>query len=192
MVVPQPGRKHIYSAASAQLVGVGGDARLELSNCNIFRPQPGDNVTTQYSNTVSVALTAHMLRPPPAQRKAMTIRELVEKEKQSARDYASSTSRSNAEDLRAVRTEISDRITLPFACLAVSLAVAPLAVRAPRGGRSYSFAIGIALLGGYYLLRILLEAKSVHPLEDYVIRGLAPNVALGLIGLWALWRVDRV
>jgi lipopolysaccharide export LptBFGC system permease protein LptF len=192
VVVPQPGRDTIYSAASAQFVGMGGEARLVLRNCNIFRPQPGDNVTTQYSNNVSVALTAPMLRPAPAQRKAMTVRELVEKEKQSARDYASFNSKSNAEELRTIRTEISERFTMPLACLAVSLAAAPLAVRAPRGGRSYSFAIGIALLGGYYLLRILLEAKSVHPLEDYVVRGLAPNVALGLIGLWALWRVDRV
>ena len=74
----------------------------------------------------------------------------------------------------------------------VAILFAPLAVRAPRSGRSYSFAIGIALLGGYYLLRILLEAKSVHPLEDYIIRGLVPNVVLCLVGLWALWRVDRV
>ena len=122
----------------------------------------------------------------------MTIRELIEQEKKSAAQYASSKSKRNAEDLRTTRTEISDRITLPFACLAIGLAAAPLAVRAPRSGRSYSFAIGIALLGGYYLLRILLEANSVHPLEDYVVRGLAPNAVLGLIGLWALWRVDRV
>ena len=57
---------------------------------------------------------------------------------------------------------------------------------------AHPIAIGIALLGGYYLLRILLEAKSVHPLEDYIIRGLVPNVVLCLVGLWALWRVDRV
>ncbi|MBM3290693.1 MAG: LptF/LptG family permease [Candidatus Hydrogenedentes bacterium] len=133
-----------------------------------------------------------MLRPPPARHKAMTMPELFAEEQKSEQRYASFKSKQNAEGLRTVRTEISDRITLPLACLAVSLAAAPLAVRAPRSGRSYAFAIGIALLGSYYLLRILLEAKSVHPLEGYLLRGLAPNLALGAIGLWALWRVDRV
>ncbi|MDZ4861665.1 MAG: LptF/LptG family permease, partial [Candidatus Hydrogenedentes bacterium] len=85
-----------------------------------------------------------------------------------------------------------DRVTLPLACLAVSLAAAPLAVRSPRSGRSFSFAIGLMLLGGYYLMRLLLEVGSVHSLEEYIVRGIVPNAVLCLIGLYALWRVDRV
>ena len=192
VVLPQSGRDMIYYAETAQFDGSGDGARLVLRNCQIVKPQPGDNVATQTAAEQIVPLASPMLRPAPAGHKAMTIAELVEQEKKSAQHYASFKTKQNAEELRTTRTEISERITLPLACLAVSLAAAPLAVRAPRSGRSYSFAIGIALLGGYYLLRILFEAKSVHPLEDYIIRGLVPNLALALIGLWALWRVDRV
>lgn len=192
VALPQPGRDMIYYAESAQYVGSGAGSQLVLRNCQIVKPQPGDDVAVQTAKEQTVSLSSPMLRPPPARHKAMTMRELFEQEKKSTERYASFKSKQNAEDLRTTRTEISDRITLPLACLAVSLAAAPLAVRAPRSGRSFSFAIGVALLGGYYLLRILLEAKSVHPLEDYVIRGLVPNAVLGMIGLWALWKVDRV
>jgi lipopolysaccharide export LptBFGC system permease protein LptF len=192
VIKPQGGRDMFYYAETAQFEESGETAQLILGKCHIVKQQPGDDVTTQFSENVTVTLTSPRLRPAPARHKAMTIQELVTQEKQSTKDYASFKSKSNAEELRTIRTEISERITLPLACLAVALAAAPLAVRAPRSGRSYSFAIGIVLLGGYYLLRILLEAKSVHPLEDYVIRGLVPNVVLCVVGLWALWRVDRV
>ena len=192
VIVPQSGRNTICYAETARFEGEEAEARLVLSNCQIVCPQPGDNVTTQMTAEYSIPLSSPILRPPPATHKAMTIPELLEREKASAARYASRRSRQNAEDIRSIRTEISERVTLPLACLAVGLAAAPLAVRAPRSGRSYSFTIGIVLLGGYYLLRLALAAKSVHPLEDYVFRGLTPNIALAAIGLWALWRVDRV
>ena len=196
VIQQQSGRNIIYRAESAHFENAaveGGESRLVLRKCRVIRPLPGDDRTDQTSEEVTVALTPAMFLKAPGGHKAMTMPELVQEEKRATANFKRSGNNRNArENLRTLRTEISDRITLPLACLAVSLAAAPLAVRAPRSGRSYSFAIGIALLGGYYLLRILLEAKSVHPLEDYIIRGLVPNVVLCLVGLWALWRVDRV
>lgn len=189
----ESGRDVVYYADSAQFVKSGKRAQLVLRDCLKVQPQPGDDVFTQESREFTVPLTSKPLGKQPGRSKEMTLQELFKEEKASEAQYNSNKGlRRYREDLRTVRTEISDRITLPLACLAVGLAAAPLAVRAQRGGRSYSFAIGFVLLGGYYVLRILLEAKSVHPLEDYIVRGLAPNLVLCAIGLWALWRVDRV
>ena len=164
-----------------------------LRKCRVVRPRPGGLVPDHTSEEVTVSLAPPSIQRGAARHKSLTIPELIQEEKRAAESYKhAGNNRNAAENLRTIRTEISDRITLPLACLAVSLAAAPLAVRAPRSGRSYSFAIGIALLGGYYLLRILLEAKSEHPLEDYIVRGLVPNIVLCVVGLWALWRVDRV
>ncbi|MCC6794664.1 MAG: LptF/LptG family permease [Candidatus Hydrogenedentes bacterium] len=196
VIQEQSGRNTIYRAETAQFVNAsedGGEAKLVLRKCRVVRPLPGGDKTDQTSEEVTVSLAPSLPLRGAARHKALTVPELIQEEKRATESYKHAGNKRNAaENLRTIRTEISDRITLPLACLAVSLAAAPLAVRAPRSGRSYSFAIGIALLGGYYLLRILLEAKSVHPLEDYIVRGLVPNIALCLVGLWALWRVDRV
>lgn len=192
VVKQESGRDTIYYAEKAEFQPTGERAQLVLTKCHMVQPQPGDDVTTQFSENVMVPLTANPLAPAPGRREEMTIRELIADEKETERRYKSNRSKPNAEDLRKIRTEIANRVTLPFACLAVSLAAAPLAARARRGGRSYSFAIGILLLGGYYLMRILLETKSVHPLEDYLVRGFLPNAVLAALGVWALWRVDRV
>lgn len=196
VIQQRDGRNIIYRAETAQFEKAtveGGESRLVLRKCRVISPAPGDDKTDQTSDEVTVTLAPAMFSKAPGGHRSMTMPELIEEEKRATANFKNAGNNRNArENLRTLRTEISDRITLPLACLAVSLAAAPLAVRAPRSGRSYSFAIGIALLGGYYLLRILLEAKSVHPLEDYIIRGLAPNIVLCIVGLWALWRVDRV
>jgi lipopolysaccharide export LptBFGC system permease protein LptF len=96
------------------------------------------------------------------------------------------------DELRKVREEIGDRLSLPFACLAVSIAAAPLVVRGRHGGRSYSFAIGFSVALFYYLLYMVLKPRGLQDLPEVVVRTMAPNVILGLAGLWFLWRVDRV
>ncbi len=194
VIQQQEGRNKIYRAESAHFEqgASGKSSRLTLKNCQEVRSQTGDGKFITTYDEISISLSPPDLLRATGKHKAMTIPELLSEEKRATQNHKRAPTKMTSENLRTVRTEISDRITLPLACLAVSLAAAPLAVRAPRSGRSFSFAIGIALLGGYYLLRILLEAKSVHPLEDYIIRGLVPNVVLCVIGLWALWRVDRV
>ena len=89
-------------------------------------------------------------------------------------------------------SETSERFGLSLACLAVSLAAAPLAVRFPTSGRSFSFALGFSLALLYYVVNILLEPRSLVSMPETILCAMAPNIVLGVLGLWALWRVDRV
>lgn len=111
--------------------------------------------------------------------------------KGSARDYGGPDPK-NPKQVREARLEIGDRFAFPLACLAVSLVAAPLAVRARRGGKSYSFAIGFGVGIVFYLLHVVLQPQSVASLSETLLRSLAPNLVLGLAGLVLLWRVDRV
>ncbi len=95
-------------------------------------------------------------------------------------------------ELRKMRTEISDRLSLSLACLAVSVVAAPLAVRGGSGGRSFSFAIGFTIMVVWFLAKELAEPSMICPLGVTVLRGLVPDLTLGLAGAWALWRVDRI
>jgi len=192
VVQPQTGRDWIFYAESAQFVESGEGTRLVLRNGHQIIPQEGDSIMPILFDEQAVDLNSPALRPPPARHRAMALAELFKQEKLSEDRYKAYRTKNNSEDLRAVRSEISDRITLPMACLAVSLAAAPLAVRAPRSGRSYSFAIGFALLGGYYFMRILLESGGLGSMQEYILRGIAPSAVLCVVGLVALWRVDRV
>ena len=95
-------------------------------------------------------------------------------------------------ELLRMRLEITERITLPLAVLAVSFVAAPLAVRSQRGGRSYSFAIGFAIILTFYLLRSVLEPTALKPMSEILVRGLLPIFLFSAIGIGAMWRVDRV
>lgn len=192
VVQPKSGPDWIFFAKSAQFVETPRGTELVLRDGHQVMPRKNDEVAAPLFTEQRLALESRALRPAPAQHRSMTLGQLLEREKKSAERYKLYRNKQNAEDVRTVRAEISERITLPLACLAVSLAAAPLAVRAPRSGRSFAFAIGVALLGGYYLMRVLLEVKSVRPLDDHIVRGLVPNLVLGIVGLWGLWRVDRV
>ncbi|MGI6459452.1 MAG: LptF/LptG family permease [Candidatus Hydrogenedentales bacterium] len=95
-------------------------------------------------------------------------------------------------DLREMRHEISERISLPMLSFAVSVLAAPLAVRSRHGGRSYSFAIGFLILLIYIPLTMLLEPQSLRSLGTVILRGMVPNLVLLAAGCVALWRVDRI
>lgn len=94
--------------------------------------------------------------------------------------------------LYSVRNDLRERIAYPLACLAVSLAAAPLALRGRRGGRSYSFAVGFGLCVGYYLLHRLSQPLGLVSLYEVVLRGVLPALVFLIAGGYAIWRVDRV
>ncbi|MCL4215564.1 MAG: LptF/LptG family permease [Candidatus Hydrogenedentes bacterium] len=96
------------------------------------------------------------------------------------------------EDIYNLRSEIRDRLTIPLACLAVSFVAAPLAARSRRGGRSFSFAIGGAVLLAYYTLYFLTQPRDIYPLWSFILLGMAPAAALIAVGMIALYRVDRI
>ena len=72
---------------------------------------------------------------------------------------------------------------------------APLGVRASRGRggtRLHLFASGLGVLLLYYVLRTVLEPGTLRGLDTSILRVWIPNLALIVIGLMLLWRVDRV
>ncbi|MDZ4858316.1 MAG: LptF/LptG family permease, partial [Candidatus Hydrogenedentes bacterium] len=118
VVQPKTGRDWIFYAESAQFVDSGSGALLVLRNGHQIMPQKGDSVMPILFDEQAINLNSPALRPPPAQHRAMMLTELIEREKKSAARYQEFRSRPNAENLRTLRSEISDRVTLPLACLA--------------------------------------------------------------------------
>ena len=175
------GRTILY-AESARLA----DGELVLSDAT-FISQQGGNASRGTGTAVSLAVPRITEKEPPSLRRTLTLAGLL-REEAAQRSEPTMSKR----ELRRLRWEISERFSFPLACFAVSLVAAPLAVRSPSSGRSHSFAIGFVILFVYYLLRDVLEPNSLKSMAEMGVRSAAPNVLLGAVGIWALWRVDRV
>jgi LPS export ABC transporter permease LptF len=189
---PKDGQNWVYYGKSAQFVEDEAGLRVFMPEGNIVLPQGSDSVTSMPFTNLSMSLPTNSFRLPPNLRKSLTLQELWAREAQVRAEFDKNRSDRTGENLRKVRWEICKRITIPLACLAVSLIAAPLAVRAPRAGRSYGFAIGSVIILVYYVLLMVLEPSSVRSLGEMFVRALAPNVLLGIAGVFAIWRVDRV
>ncbi|MCC6491085.1 MAG: LptF/LptG family permease [Candidatus Hydrogenedentes bacterium] len=190
--VPKQNGEWVFYAKEARFVDDPKGAVLVLKDGYIIVPQQDDTVTRAVFSDWSMPVPATMERTIPGLRRTMSLNELLAKEQQVAKLQTARPSRENTEDLRKIRTEIADRLTLPLACLAVSFIAAPLAVRSPRSGRSYSFALGFAIIFVFYMLRMLLDPSNLVTLNDAVLRGLVPSLVLCAAGAVAVWRVDRV
>lgn len=187
------GRGWMYYAESATLVKEDGQSAIVMPRGHIVMPEDEQGFPIMNFTNLSLRLPdLAQLRRIGNTRYELTLSELLAQEKREALRYSISRSSADKKTLQGTRSEVSDRFSLPLACLAVSVAAAPLGVRARRAGRSYTFAVGAGIFLAYYVLRFLLEPKSLHAIHEVVLRGLAPNVALILAGLWFLWRVDRV
>ncbi len=189
----QPGRGGVvvYHADSAHLATENGRTRLEMQGVHHIPASKGGNVTAVVAPSIRIALPAFEARKFPKTRHAMTIRGLYRQEKESEKTYKTAPTELLKDELQKLRQEIADRLSLPFACLAVSFMAAPLGARAKRSGRSYTFAVGLAIILGYYILKLLMEPSSFHSLSTIVLRAWAPNLVLCLAGLYLVWRVDR-
>jgi lipopolysaccharide export LptBFGC system permease protein LptF len=95
-------------------------------------------------------------------------------------------------ELRKEQGEFAERLTMPFACLAVCFAAAPLGARALRSGRSYTFAVGFLLVLLYYVLQMLVTPNALLPLSVAVLLAWIPNALFFIAGCVLVWRVDRV
>jgi len=182
----------VYFAERAQFVDRPSGAQLELTDGRIIRPQESNVIASAVFPQLTVMVPSTFIRRPPSLRRTLTLGELFEKEEQAEREQQALPTKGNTNDLRKTREEIADRITLPLASLAVSFLAAPLAVRSPRSGRSYSFALGAGIIFVFYMARMLLEPASLVSVESAILRGLVPSVLLIGLGMAALWRVDRV
>lgn len=182
----------VFYAKSARFVDDPNGAQLELIDGRIIRPQKDDTVAPLVFPHWTVSVPATFLRQAPSKRRTLTLKELLAHERDAEQQAGELPTRSNVEDLRKTREEIAERITLPLACLAVSFLAAPLAVRSPRSGKSYSFALGVGIIFVFYMMRALLEPAELVSMNGAILRGIAPSFLLTALGLIAVWRVDRV
>ncbi|MCX5770140.1 MAG: LptF/LptG family permease [Candidatus Hydrogenedentes bacterium] len=181
-----------YYAESAKISKQNGRNMLELANVHFIQSGEGNDIMPLRADTTSLPIPQIKTRIPDSGRNAMNLRQLLSNETTLAGQIAQTPSEPAKLELLKVRRDIADRLSLPFACLAVSLAAAPLGARAKRSGRSYTFAVGFSVLLIYYVLQMLVEGHSLQPLWLTVLRLWVPNLLFCLAGLFFLWRVDRV
>lgn len=212
ILAPQEtGEMWLYHADKARFVREDGRSKLLFDEVYIIMPQEG-------GRSMRVRLTDHVLEAPPPKTKElpselrmMSLAQLLKQDKLLSDEVRATATIPEIRSmylreqrlpagvsirtlgmLGKVRDEIRQRLSLPLACLAVSLAAAPLAVRGGRGGRSFSFAIGFAICLIYYTLLMTVKTPMLVRLSEAILLGAIPNLVVGLAGCWFLWRVDRV
>jgi len=182
----------VFHAETATLRELGDARVLELAKGHWVSPK---NLRSTFDSQ-ELDLPARAQSPSARRlRLGMNLAELFESEKRRTEDYQNSGSYSLRIELLKERQEIAERLSLPFAALAVSFTAAPLALwgrRGRRGARTQLFSSGLGILLLYYLLLAAMEPRSLHDLDDYLLRLWIPNLALIGFGVFLIWRVDRV
>lgn len=184
-----------YYAENARLTREDGRAWLEMTNVHFVPGRPAGQ-----AERLPVGLLGSARLAVPAVRTMRHVRnhhefgfgELFRTHEELTQQVAATGAEPSKRELRKLRQEMADRMTLPFACLAVCLVAAPLGARAKRSGRSFTFAVGFTIILVYYLFLVLSETKSLHPLWMVVARAWVPNLAFVAAGIGLVWRVDRV
>jgi len=85
--------------------------------------------------------------------------------------------------LREMEIELNKKLTIPLSCLLFAFIGLPLGIRAHRSIRSRGFAIGLAVVLFYYLLRLWGEALVETGRLTPIIGTWAPSVIFAVIGL---------
>lgn len=188
----EEGGSWVYHADIAKMAEQSGKRVLSLRKGHFVSP---DNLRSAF-DSLELIVPVRVKKPSARRlRLGMTLSELLDSEKQLSLDYENSGSYSLRVELRKERQEIADRLSLPFAALAVGFAGAPLALggrHGRRGSRMQLFSSGLGVLLIYYLLRATMEPRSLHDLNDYVVRVWVPNIMLIAFGIVLVWRLDRV
>ncbi|MEP6778225.1 MAG: LptF/LptG family permease [Chthoniobacterales bacterium] len=89
------------------------------------------------------------------------------------------------------RTEISKRLSFPFACLAFALVGVPLGITAHRRETSVGFGLGIVVAVFYFLFIIISDTLRGNPKYHPELLVWFPNVLFLLLGVWLFRRVSR-
>lgn len=89
-------------------------------------------------------------------------------------------------------TEINKRISLALSCIAYALIAIPLGIRTHRQEKSIGAAIALALVAFHYMFLLIAKAmEELHGLHPELIV-YAPDVILGGVGIFLLWKSQRV
>ncbi len=191
IVILQPEEEgaNAFYADSARVVQVEGRPHLELRHGYFIPSDPRQHFMFEYLKKATPTLKPGRM---PGASEGMTIAQLFREETRLAQRFDETGALPVAAELRNVRLEIKNRMAFPLMCLAVSIVGAPIGARSRRAGHSYAFTIGLAIVGGYFVLRKIVEMPLLLPLSATVALGQIPNILLCLIGAALIWRVDRV
>ncbi len=180
-----------FYAKSASVVRRDGATWLELRNGHWIQPEADQLGWTTFQEFVK-RVPDFAAKKVSGRNMALSLGGLLALEAELTKKDEEAASLALKKRLYGVREEVNKRVSIPLACLAVTLVSAPLGVRARRSGRSFSFAVGSGVILVYYLLFMVMQPQSLHPLNEVVLRGMIPNALFVLAGSVLLWRVDRV
>ncbi|HEY6349125.1 MAG TPA: LPS export ABC transporter permease LptF [Candidatus Angelobacter sp.] len=88
--------------------------------------------------------------------------------------------------------EFNRRVALPTACLVLVLIGIPLGLSSKKGGKGAGFVLTIVLVFVYYFISVTGLSFARSGKMPPVLGVWMANIIFGLIGLFLLWRVDKV
>ena len=179
----------VFHAETAALLERNGRHVLKLSKGHSVDP---DNLRSSFETAELIVPIRSEGQTPKGRRLGMNLPELFASERRLLNDYESSKSYALGLELLRARQEIADRLSLPFAALAFSFAGIPIALKRRQGSRTQLIASGVGILMFYYLLRSSTEPRSLHDLDDYVLRVWIPNLVLIGFGATLIWHRERL
>ncbi|MDX9971997.1 MAG: LptF/LptG family permease, partial [FCB group bacterium] len=150
ILMKQDGQPMALSAESAQVVEDADGKKIVLTNGYMTQSTPeGDLILFSFpTNTLELPKIATLRAPGKLMLR--NLKQLIANNNRLVAQPA--LSGSDKKELRETRLEIGKRFSFPLACLSVALVAACSAVRAPRGGRSYSFAVGFIIVLSFFVL----------------------------------------
>ena len=187
----ESGAPWVFHAESATLKEQSGARILTLRNGHFVSP---DNLRSDFDSQELILPEYGGIASSRRLRLGKNLAGLFETERALTDEFARSPTPSVRMRLLKERQEIADRLSLPFATLALSFSGIPLALSGAgrrRGSRAQLFSTGIGVLLLYYLLRSAIEPRSLHDLNDYLLRVWIPNLILIGLGLVLIWRLDH-
>lgn len=180
----------LFHAKEAKLIKSDGQYNLELKDMYWV---PNNSSQLMQNDLVNRPIDIpKQVKKTNIQRYGVNLAGLLKHEQSTTKAHNATPKNSLAAELHKTRGEIANRLSLPFAVIAIALVGAPLGVQARQRGKSSLFSMGFGVMVIYYTLLTLAEPTSNSELHEYILRAWIPNIALMAIGVLMLWKVDRV
>ncbi|HLJ88409.1 MAG TPA: LptF/LptG family permease [Candidatus Angelobacter sp.] len=180
-----PGTPKITLAQKAFALNGGKDAiRLHLISGQVHQVDIRDQYDiSRFTETDTI------LPLPPADK---TAQEIVPIQQLSTRELLNRSNGPREELARTYRIEFHRRFAYATACLVLVLIGVPLGLSSRKGGRGAGFVLTIVLVFIYYFITTtglsLARGGKVHPVFGVWMA----NIVFALIGMFLLWRADKM
>ena len=182
-----PGAPKITIAKEAVVSASGNESiRLHLikGETHDTNSHPPDQYTITTFEETDIAISL-----PPVSKPAQ---EVVPVAQLTTRELYNQTYSSNKEFAHWYWIEFNRRLALPTACLVLVLIGIPLGLSAKKGGKGAGFVLTIVLVFVYYFVSIIGVSLARGGKMSPVLGVWMANIIFALIGLFLLWRTDRI